>query len=377
MLRDFITTNRDELIGRCRTKVAKRRAPRPTASELEHDIPVFIDQVARMLSGACAEPDGSVAAASKGSLTDEARSHGRELMQANFPIAQVVNDYGELRQTIIELAHACGTPIAPEEFGTLNKKLDMAIAAAVSEYARGREAALARSNAEAVNERLGMLGHEMRNFLNTAILALAAMKSGSVGFGGQTAAALDRSLLAMRDLVDRTLTTVRMGVPPPAALSSIQISAFFAEIQVAAALEATTRGCELTVEPVPAGLRVTGDRPILASVLANLLQNAFKFTRPHGHVVLRCQAVDGRVRIEVEDECGGLAEGSVEGLFRPFEQRGKDRSGLGLGLAICRRGVEQNGGTLSARSLPGKGCIFTIELAQAAGPPREVEEDPR
>ena len=70
----------------------------------------------------------------------------------------------------------------------------------------------------------------------------------------------------------------------------------------------------------------------------------------------------GRVLIEVEDECGGLPPGKAEDLFRPFEQRGADRSGLGLGLAIARESVETNGGKIRARNLPGRGCIFTIDL---------------
>ena len=70
----------------------------------------------------------------------------------------------------------------------------------------------------------------------------------------------------------------------------------------------------------------------------------------------------GRVLIEVEDECGGLPPGRAEDLFRSFEQRSADRSGLGLGLAIARESVETNGGVIRARSLPSKGCIFTVDL---------------
>ena len=66
--------------------------------------------------------------------------------------------------------------------------------------------------------------------------------------------------------------------------------------------------------------------------------------------------------IEVEDECGGLPPGKADDLFRPFEQRGADRSELGLGLAIARGSVETNGGLIRARSLPDRGCIFTIDL---------------
>jgi signal transduction histidine kinase len=64
----------------------------------------------------------------------------------------------------------------------------------------------------------------------------------------------------------------------------------------------------------------------------------------------------------------GLPEGKAEEIFRPFEQLNAERSGLGLGLAISRRGVEANGGALHVRNLPGAGCVFTIDLPRAAPP---------
>jgi signal transduction histidine kinase len=113
------------------------------------------------------------------------------------------------------------------------------------------------------------------------------------------------------------------------------------------------------VEP---GLRVEADRHILASALSNLLQNAFKFTRPDTRVALSARSSTNRVLLEVEDECGGLAPGVRERLFRPFSQGAADRSGVGLGLSLSRRGIEAYGGTLFARDVPGRGCVFTIDL---------------
>jgi signal transduction histidine kinase len=94
----------------------------------------------------------------------------------------------------------------------------------------------------------------------------------------------------------------------------------------------------------------------------NLLQNAFKFTRPRTTVTLRVGPSDERVLIQVQDECGGLAIANVDALFQPFEQRSVDRTGVGLGLAFSRWGVEANNGRIYAHSLPDKGCVFTIDL---------------
>jgi len=74
------------------------------------------------------------------------------------------------------------------------------------------------------------------------------------------------------------------------------------------------------------------------------------------------QLPDGRVCIEVEDECGGLPRGDEEGLFQSFEQRNADRSGLGLGLAVSRQNIRAIRGELRVRNLPEKGCVFSLEL---------------
>jgi signal transduction histidine kinase len=133
-------------------------------------------------------------------------------------------------------------------------------------------------------------------------------------------------------------------------------------------MEARARGLHLTVVRVDDDVAVEADRQTLTSVVANLLQNAFKFTRPEGHVSLRSSADGDRVRMEVEDECGGLPPGDPRALFLPYEQRGRDRTGLGLGLAISQRGVEVSGGVLEVRNMPGSGCIFTIDLPRSAEP---------
>ncbi|MEO7109187.1 MAG: ATP-binding protein [Polyangiaceae bacterium] len=112
-------------------------------------------------------------------------------------------------------------------------------------------------------------------------------------------------------------------------------------------------------------MTIEGDRQILEAAVSNLLQNAFKFTRKNGSVALRALATTDRVLFEIEDECGGLP-GDPEALFRPFEQQGADRSGVGLGLSICRKAAKANAGEIRARDLPGKGCVFTLDLPRKA-----------
>ncbi len=150
---------------------------------------------------------------------------------------------------------------------------------------------------------------------------------------------------------------------------SVSLGEFIEEVEVGASMEAGARGLTLAVTPVEPGVEVKVDRQLLAAAVANLLQNAFKFTRPHGHISLRTSSTKDHVLIEVEDECGGLPPGSANELFRPFERRSHNRSGLGLGLSISRKSVQAEGGEIHVRDRPGIGCVFTIDLPRLSPAP--------
>ena len=367
MLHDFIAANRHELIGRCRVKVARRRAPRATPAEIEHGVPLFLDQLVQMLPDRGSFQESMQAGhvrveAAETRLAGDATAHGSELLRYDFTIDQVVHDYGDLCQSVTELAAEKGAAITVKEFGILNITLDNAIAGAVSEYARQRERAASVEGALATNQRLGLLANEMRNLLNTAILALAAIKSGSVGSSGATATALDRSLMGMRGLIDRTLAEVRLGTESAAMAETFELGPFVADVQVAAALEASTLGCELTVLPVSPGIFVRADRHILAAAVANLLHTAFRYTRANGHVILTACARERLVLIEIEDG-GGLPQEILAPLFRPYERKTTEFASW-PGLSVARRGVEANGGHVYARNVPGRDCVVTIEMPQ-------------
>ena len=121
-------------------------------------------------------------------------------------------------------------------------------------------------------------------------------------------------------------------------------------------------GCGLAVSDVDAHLAIDVDRDLMLGAVGNLVQNAFKFTRPGSEVKLDAYAIGDRIHIDVRDHCGGLPTGEAERMFESFHQAGADRSGLGLGLSIARRSVEANQGELRVRDLPGSGCVFTIDL---------------
>lgn len=208
MLHEFLIANRSELIRRCRGKVAARRAPHATPAELEHGVPLFLDQVTDMLAHPDRDllrpqPPGATAAETR--MSDGATRHGEELRRHSYTLEQVVHDYGDLCQAITELAHEQDAPVTLHEFGTLSIRLDNAIASAVTAFARQRDVRATGQGTRDKDERLGVLASEMRDALDATILAVTAIKGGSVGFGGATAAALDSSLVDMRAVIDRTL----------------------------------------------------------------------------------------------------------------------------------------------------------------------------
>jgi signal transduction histidine kinase len=356
MLYEFITLNREEIITRCRAKVATRSMPPPSEAEISHGVPLFLDQLVDMLRSG-----GSIAA-----IDTSAGQHGHELLVKGFTISQVVHDYGDVCQTITDLALETNAPISTEDFRTLNRCLDDAIASAVTMYTRESQQAHSEDAADRDNERLGFLVHELRNLVNTSVVAFEVLKVGNVAVGGSTGAVLNRSLTGLRELVARTIEELRLSKAVKNR-KRIAVSEFIAEIGAASALEADARGLKLIVSPVEEDLAVDVDRLILAAVVGNLVQNAFKFTRTRSTVMLRVHASADRVLIEVQDECGGLpGEAGDKELTASFEQRGADRTGLGIGLTFSRWGAEANGGRLYARNLPGTGCIFTLDLPRSS-----------
>jgi signal transduction histidine kinase len=356
MLYEFIDLNRDAIISGARDRLRSRQWPSVAPGELEDGVPVFLTQLSETLrleaTAAPFPPDAIGAAAAR---------HGGDLVRLGCTVSQVVHDYGDICQTITALAVEQRAPISVEEFHTLNRCLDNAIAEAVTEHAR--VTAAARSAEEA--ERLGQAAHELRDTLNTAILAFHALKRGAVAINGSTGAVLGRSLMSLREVIDRTLSQVRLetGKQTPVRLPVV---AFIDEIAATGLLHSEYRHVQFTVEPIDPALSIDADPQLLTSAVMNLLHNAFKNTPSGGRVVLRVRAEGQRLLIETEDECGGIPESKGD-LFQLFgKRRGSNQSGLGLGLSIARKAVLAHGGDIRVRNMPGRGCVFTIDVPLAA-----------
>lgn len=357
MLYEFVTINRDAIITRAREKLTARPWPSASTLELENGVPLFLTQLSDTLH---AESVGTPHTDEV--LEDTATRHGRDLLSLGFTVFQVVHDYGDICQAVTEIALEQNAPITTDEFKTLNRLLDTATAEAVKEHAR----ITAQSRSTQELERAGHVAHETRDLLNTAMLAYQALKRGTVAINGSTGALLGRSLIGLRDLVISSLAEIRIDAHQQVP-ARVSVTPFLGDIAIAGALHAESRGLKFVVEPGDPAWVISADPQVLASAVTNLLNNAFKFTPTGGTVILRARSNDeARLLIEVEDECGGNSPTQGDPFESFGERRAADRTGLGLGLSMARKAVQAQGGDISIRNLPGRGCVFVIDVPLAA-----------
>lgn len=365
----FLSNNRDELIARCKFKVAQRPQRSATELQLANGVPMFLDQLTRTLAAenddqtaasiAISGPSGGDALALS-EIGVSATAHGKKLLELGYTVDQVVHDYGDLCQAITDLAFERDAPFAVGEFRTLNRCLDNAIADAVTEFSFQRDVQLSVEQTAGEKQRLGFLVHELRNALGTATLAVRALELGNMAIGGATGTLLKRSLSMLELLIARA--TAEVTGDASSQRQEFSVAAFVAEADGAARLAANTKGIDFEVRAVDPTLAILAHRDLLHAALGNLLQNAFKFTMQHSRVTLGAQASGEHVFIQVEDHCGGLPPGGAAKMFVPFRPNADKRAGMGLGLSIARQNIEADGGTLTVRDVPGSGCVFTISL---------------
>jgi signal transduction histidine kinase len=363
MLYKFLVENREKILARVKEKVAGISEDRPSSAAAEKGLPEFYAHVIAELkkeAKGLSKDSANVHARKHGALSTAL--HGKELSRLGYTVSQVVRGYGVICQAITEVADAMKIPISAREFSVLNLSLDVAIADAVTGFTTH-----ARVEGVDSTQRMGELVHELRNALAAATVAHSMVKKGVVGTGGSTNALLERNLIRMRDILDRSFAEVRMQNAQVAERRPVRLIEIADEVEATAGVNARERGQTLKVE-VDSGLQVDGDHNYLISALSNLVQNAIKYSNRGGIIRVRSRETSTDVVLEVEDQCGGLPKGKAEELFKPYTQKSSDRTGLGLGLSISRQAVALNGGTLEVRNAPGKGCVFSITLPKSGRP---------
>ena len=378
-LQEFLRQNERAILASTEAKALQLAGPRPASAQMKLGLPIFFKQLLDVLEHSPADPavsdvdnQGMVRAAYasdepaiavaagrpyEAEVALSAGAHGIELQKLGYTLSHVVHGYGAICQTITELALAKDVAITTAEFRHLNQCLDTAIAGAVTTF----QAQRVEGDSARETEHLGFLAHELRNSLGVITVSLRLIKGGTVGFGGSTGKVLDRALKRIEELINRSLTEVRMRVDPKVHKEPASLLQLVNQILVSAEVQARAKNQEFLVDIDPF-LQIDADQYLLFSAVSNLVQNAVKFTHAGGTIRIRGRVIGGKTTLEVEDECGGLGSTKPSDLFKPFEQHSHNRDGLGLGLTIAQRAIELNDGTIDVDNLPGKGCIFKISL---------------
>lgn len=356
MLHDFLKLNKNEILELSEEKTKKLAGLRGGSEQLKAGLPLFYEQLIKVLEQKLMhQPSDEMLAA--------AASHGSEFLKLGFSLSHVVHSYGSMCQAITELATTKNADISANEFNILNGCLDVAIASAVSEFQfKSNEANEAREL-----KHLGFLAHELRNALSSVTIAHDMIKAGFVGVGGSTANVLEVNLVRMRNLIDRSLSEVRMRADSDLFIEKFRLSDLFDQIVITAKIDARKKSQTLEVE-IDRQLEIEADRQFILSAVSNLVQNAIKYSKPIAKLLLLGRVVEDRVLIEVTDECGGINLDKISSLFKPFVQENADRSGLGLGLTITQRAVHLSQGSIRVKSDPGIGCTFTIDIPKKCNP---------
>ena len=365
MLHHLVGHRREGILLRVGRALSSSCAPPPP----DDDLQVFLAELHQTL---CV-PGSPVLVTAIGRA---AADRGRDLHARGCPPSAIVQRYGAVCDAITDLAAEQHTAITAGEFGVLNRCVDVAIAAAMESYS----AAARVHAADEETRRMGEAAHELRDLINTAMLALHHVTHSENAAPDRHLGMLSRSLVGLQYVVDNLVSGVRLTALQHVR-ERVDLAALLDQLALTGALHAECRRVEFQVERDTQSANIEGDPQLLASAVMNLLHNAFKNTHEHGRVLLRWRQHAMRAVIDIEDECGGMPQ-DLPDPFNAFgDRRGRDRKGLGLGLAMARDAVRLHGGDITVRNLPGKGCIFTIDIPvtppTVAGTTKVVPSVPR
>jgi len=361
-LHQFIAANAQLIIDDWLRRIRKTIAPASMAApELFDSLPVFLLAVAKVLAESIEErtpePVSETGLPGKSPI---AREHGEQRLRLGFDVSSIVREYFTLRTSILELAKSARVTVSSQAAEILTHCIATGIADAVLEYSTQRDEMLQRQ----ASKHIGFLAHELRNSLGSARLALMTIAQYDAMKKSRSFEILQRNLQRLGELIDQSLLDARLKAKAELQLETLDIHLIAKEVVAESAAEERRVRVSVTFEGNPT---IQGDPRLLHSTLSNLIHNAVKYTHEGGRVTVRGRSVEDRLVIEIEDECGGLPEGKIEELFNPFVQAGADRTGFGLGLAIAKQAAEAHAGAIRVHSLPGKGCVFTLDLSQRPG----------
>ena len=229
-------------------------------------------------------------------------------------------------------------------------------------------------------EFLSNVSHELRTPLTSILTSVETLEGGAIDDprdGRRFVSVIRRNAERMRTLIEDILelSAIESGVTrvEPAEIS---LSPAVREALGALSAKAEARGVSL-VNEVSAEAVVCADPRRLEQMLLNLIDNAIKFNRAGGEVVVRHEAGEPD-RVSVSDTGEGIPADHLPRIFERFYRvdraRAREQGGTGLGLAIVKHLARAHGGEVSVRSDAGGGSTFTVELPRAGRTDQEIAD---
>ena len=220
---------------------------------------------------------------------------------------------------------------------------------------------------------IATVSHELKNPLTAILGHLEMLQTDQEPFLEENRISLDaigRGAQRLRRVVEDLLTLSRVGDPRlPLRLEPVDIVGIVAEVVELAEVSARARDVRLDLLPEPGLATVVGDAEDLHRLVANLVSNAVKYSRPGGTVSIGIRPAQDAVTVSVTDEGIGISEDDVPLLFTEFFRSTNpvalEEPGTGLGLSIVERIVQRHEGSLEVRSKLGVGTTVEICLPAA------------
>jgi len=213
------------------------------------------------------------------------------------------------------------------------------------------------------------VSHELRTpvaNMRAVVEALVAGAAEEPGTADRFLADLDSESLRLAGIIEDLLILSRLESEEAAFVEApFSVGDLLAEVVGEKAELAKRNQVELHMEEA-SGIQFVGDRALLKTGCANLLDNAIKYNRPGGRVDITAVQGDGELMITFSDTGIGIPVKDQKKIFERFYRvdraRSRETGGTGLGLSIVKHTAELHGGTVTVKSSEGQGAAFTISL---------------
>jgi signal transduction histidine kinase len=322
-------------------------------SELRNGMPMYLVRLAEGL-----RQSSSAKAGGSSSWEHVAREHAETRLHLGMNIGQLVQEFIVLRQVLFEVIKEERMLLDIDQSGRLADLIEGAILAAVASYVESRDYESRKQQAE----HIGFITHELRNPLTTATLGLVHLRR-SLTLTPEQARAfaiVERNQQRLAELIDGVLMVERDTHALQPKLAVLTLAQVLDEIVAAAKLAAEAKGLHLEVR-FDRDVVVYVDPKLTRSAIENVVHNALKYTDV-GDIHVVAEDLAGEVVVHVRDSCPGISKEELRTVFEPFRRGHSGKPGAGLGLAIARRSVEAQGGTIHAEQGEDKGCHFSLTL---------------